>query len=120
MINRADFVSKRTDLARGSAARLAAPRASAASISASDSLAMNFSPARQQYGLVRGDDIDGAAHIVAFHAFGPDQLRSTIRPDQIDLGVAVAEHVNVRRLMVVDENHDSQASFTQDGDHARI
>jgi hypothetical protein len=62
---------------------------------------MNFPPSPQQGSLVRGDKLEGATYIAALHAFRPDQLRSTIWPDQVDLGVAVTEHVNMRRRVVV-------------------
>jgi hypothetical protein len=36
---------------------------------------------------------------------------------QVDLGVAVAEHVHMGGLMVIAEDHDAQPVRPKDGDH---
>src|SRR5262249_43184140 len=104
-----DFASNRTDVARSSEARLAAPFARAASISASDSLSMNLSPALQQRGLVRDYYFQSAPDFVALHAFSPNQGGIAVSSDEVDLGLSVTKDVNMRGLVVIGENDDPQA-----------
>ncbi len=42
---------------------------------------------------------------------------SVTRPEQINLGFSVSEHVHMRRQMVVGVDNDAQAIDPQDGDH---
>ena len=47
------------------------------------------------------------------HPVGPDEIRRSTGPDQVDLGFAVAEDVDVCRLMIVGVDDDAQAIGTQ-------
>ena len=46
---------------------------------------------------------------------GPNQFGTAIRPEQIDLGLAVTEDVHVGWLVVAGENHHPQAMGAQRG-----
>jgi len=68
---------------------------------------MEFSPTSQQQDLLLDDEAYGAAHLAATHGVGPDQLGGTIRPAEVDLRLAITENVDVRRPVVVGEDHDA-------------
>ena len=51
------------------------------------------------------------------HAVGPDQFGRAIGAAKIDLGLSVAEGVNMSRLVIVHENDDPYALGAKDSDH---
>ena len=63
------------------------------------------------------DDPQGAADLAPGHSIGPDQLGHASDAAQADLGLAVAEHVDMSRLVVVGEDDHAQALGAQHGDH---
>jgi hypothetical protein len=62
---------------------------------------MDFLPTSQQEFLVFVRDLHRAAHLATAHAIGPDQVRSAIGAAQIDLGLAIAEDMHMRGLVIV-------------------
>jgi hypothetical protein len=48
---------------------------------------------------------------------GAPRLHPAIGTQQIDLGLTVTENMDVRRLVIVNENDDAQAVGTKHGDH---
>jgi hypothetical protein len=68
---------------------------------------MDIPPSHQKRVLMFGDDFHSATNIASLHVFRPDQRRRAIAPSQIDLGVAVAEYMHVRRLMIVQEDYEA-------------
>jgi hypothetical protein len=79
---------------------------------------MNTLPSGQQQRLVLDYDPHRTADLAAGHAISPDQFGGSVGPEQIDPGVTVTEDVDMRRLVIVDEDDHAQAVGTQDGDHA--
>jgi hypothetical protein len=59
---------------------------------------MHVLPSGQQQGLLLGDDPHGAANLAAAHAIDPDQNGDAVGAEQIDLGLAVTEHMDVGRI----------------------
>ena len=47
----------------------------------------------------------------------PDQLRRAIGGREVDLGLAVTEHMNMGGLVVIEEDNDAQSVNSKDGDH---
>ena len=66
------------------------------------------------------NDLHGVADIAALHAFDGHDLRCAVRPDQVDLRVPVAEHMNVGRCVIIDKDDEAQAMGAIDGDRASI
>jgi len=66
---------------------------------------------------VFGHDLHRASDIAAFHSLGPDQLRRAIGDREVDLGLAVTEHMNMGGLVVIEEDNDAQSVNSKDGDH---
>jgi hypothetical protein len=78
---------------------------------------MDFSPSRQEVFLLFGDEFHCAPYVISLHAFGPYQFRTTIPTDQVDLELAVTKDMDVRRLMTIQKNDDTQAVRAIDRDH---
>ena len=49
-------------------------------------------------------------YVATLHAFDPDQLRMLKSTEQVDLGFAVAKHVHVGGLVVIDVDDDPEAA----------
>lgn len=81
---------------------------------------MDLSPTCEQGFLLFGHDLHGAAHIAALHAFYGHDLWPAVGSQQVDLGVSVAEHVDMGRRMVIDEDDEAQAMRAVDSDHQAI
>jgi hypothetical protein len=79
---------------------------------------MDFLPPPHQKLQLFSHDPHGATNLTARHVVGPDQFWSALRPNQVDFGFSVPEHVNMRRQMVIDVDDDTQAIGTQDDNHA--
>jgi hypothetical protein len=78
---------------------------------------MNALPSDQQHYARFYDHPHGSANLAAGHAVCPNQFWHAVGTGQVDLGLAVTEHVNMGRMVIVNEDHHSQAFGTQDGNH---
>jgi hypothetical protein len=65
---------------------------------------MNVLPLGEQQRLLLDNDPHGATGLAARHAIGPDQIRGAVGAQQIDLGLTVAENVDVHRWVIIHEN----------------
>nr|WP_304275318.1 hypothetical protein [Caulobacter segnis] len=63
------------------------------------------------------DDSDRSPNVGAAETNGPDKLRISLVAEEIDLGFAVPEDMDVGRFMVVGEDHDPQAFHAKNGHH---
>jgi hypothetical protein len=80
---------------------------------------MYLSPSLQEVSLLFLHDLHGPPDIAAGHADSEDQLGLAGGADEIDLGFAITEHVDMRRLVIVDEDDEAQAVSAVHGDHCR-
>jgi hypothetical protein len=78
---------------------------------------MNLAPHRQQRVLLLGDDPHGVANVASLHAIGPDKNGAAVRPDKVDFGMPISKDMNMRRLMIIYEDHDSQTILSVNCDH---
>lgn len=62
-------------------------------------------------------DPHGATDFGTGHAFGPDQFRFAGSTAQIDLGLPIAENMDMRRFVIVDENDDAKSASPKHSDH---
>ncbi len=62
-------------------------------------------------------DRDRTPDVSPRHADGPYQLGIPVRSGEIDLDLAVTEHVNVGGHMVIDEDDDAEPSGTVNNNH---
>jgi hypothetical protein len=69
---------------------------------------MDFPPFGKKLFPLVTDQLHGTAQIVRLHAFGPNKGRKTIRPDEVDLGLSVPEHMHMGWFVVVSEDDDAQ------------
>jgi hypothetical protein len=74
---------------------------------------MDILPALQQESLLPGGNAHRSTNLVGAHRIGPDQGGGTIGTDQVDLGLAIPEAMNVGRQRVVNENHYAQTVDAQ-------
>ena len=81
---------------------------------------MNVLPPSQQQRLLLGNDPQSTADLAAGHAVGPDQFRRATGTEQVDLGLTVAEDMDVSRPMVVDEDDHAQAMSTKHSDNTSV
>ena len=81
---------------------------------------MDFPPSGKKWFLLITDDPHRPAQIVCFHALHPHKRRKTIRPDQVDLGVTVTEHMHMGWFVIVGKDDGAQTLRTKDTDHTRI
>jgi hypothetical protein len=65
---------------------------------------MYLSPASEQKLTLLGDDRHCPPNIAALHLVDPDEFGCPARASEIDLGLSVAENMDVRRLVIVWEN----------------
>ncbi len=61
------------------------------------------------------DHAHGAANLSALHAFGPNQFRRAVPACQVDLGMTVAEYMDMGRFMIVHEDDDAETMLAKDG-----
>jgi len=54
---------------------------------------------------------------LAFMFSCPDKGWRTVRPDQVDLGMTIAEHMHMGGLVIVCENDDAQPMRAVDRNH---
>lgn len=66
------------------------------------------------------NQLQGTAHVIPLQAFGPDEHRTAIRADQVDLGLPVTKHMHMGRLVIVREDDDAQTMRPMDRDHGSI
>jgi hypothetical protein len=69
---------------------------------------MNSAPSFQQVILLLLYNSHGAPKIGAGEANRREQFRDASAGKKIDLGFSITKHMNMGRLVVVDENHKSQ------------
>jgi len=50
-------------------------------------------------------------------AFSPDKGWRTVRPDQVDLGMTIAEHMHMGGFVIVCEDDDAQPMRPMDRNH---
>ncbi len=67
--------------------------------------------------MVIGHDFHDAPQLSTRHAVGPDQFRGAAGAAQIDLGLSIAEGVNVGRLVIVHEDDDPYALGAENSNH---
>jgi len=67
-----------------------------------------------------GDDFHGATNIAPLHVFRPNQRRPAVGSGQIDLSVAIAEHMHMSWLMIVHKDDEAQAVRTMNRDHQAL
>jgi hypothetical protein len=78
---------------------------------------MDMSPLRLQEILLAVDDAHRKPNFAVFHTHCPNELRLAIIAQKIDLRVPIAEHVDMRGLMVIDKDHNAQPMLAKNGDH---
>lgn len=61
-----------------------------------------------------GHHLHCASDIAAFHSVDPDQLGHAIGGREIDLGLAVAEDMDMGGFVVIDEDDDAQSMGSVD------
>jgi hypothetical protein len=79
---------------------------------------MEFPPLGKKLVLLVADQLHGAPQIVGLHIFSPNKSWRTVRPDQVDLGMTIPEHMHMGWFMVVCEDDDAQPMRSIDRDHA--
>jgi hypothetical protein len=77
---------------------------------------MDFFPPHQELPLPILDEMHGVPRIAPLHAVCPDQFRFAVGSDEIDLCFSIAKDMNMRRLVIIGENHDREAKPTVDRD----
>lgn len=65
------------------------------------------------------DGINRLAQIAKFHTAHVDHFRRSVINEQ-ELGFPIAYHVNMRRVVIVLEDHDPQTRSAQHRDHRMI
>jgi hypothetical protein len=80
---------------------------------------MNVPPACQQVVKLLDDNPHCAANVAALHAFNGHNLKHAINAKQVYLGVTIAEHMDMRRLVIINENNDVETICSMDRDHGR-
>jgi hypothetical protein len=80
---------------------------------------MDFPPSREQHRAVLQDKGHRAPNLAAFHTNRPDQFGRAIGAGKIDLCLTVALDMDMRRLVVVGENHDLQPRCAKDRYHCK-
>ena len=78
---------------------------------------MDIPPTSRRKRLLLGNDAERTTGLAATNGVGPDQFRLAVGPEQIDLGLAVTEYVDVGRPVIVAEDDHAEALGTQHGDH---
>jgi hypothetical protein len=75
---------------------------------------MNVLPASQQHRLLLSHDPHRLPNFGP-RLFGPDQFGGIAGTNQIDLGVAIAKHMDMSRHMIVHKNDHTQAVGSEYG-----
>jgi hypothetical protein len=70
---------------------------------------MDLLPAVQEQVLMVFDDRQRPAEVVAFEAHGRDELYTPVAVGEVDLCMSVSEHMDMSGLMIVENDHESQA-----------
>ena len=78
---------------------------------------MNLPPPFQQFDLRCGHDVHRPANVRFAHSVSPHETRRLANRHEIDLRLARAEYVNMRGLMIVDENDDPETALPENRDH---
>ncbi len=66
-----------------------------------------------------GDQAQGATHLGPVGPVGPDQFRRSAATDEIDLHLAIPEHMHMRRQVIVEIDDDAQSVGAEHGDNGR-
>jgi len=70
---------------------------------------MDALPPGQQHCLRLGNNPHGASNFTSGHAISPYQFWQSSWARQVDLGLTVSVYVDVRRLVIVNEDDHTQA-----------
>jgi len=81
---------------------------------------MNFVPSRKHLGFVFGHDQKCLSNFCAAHPNSPYKFGSAIGTLQIDLRLAVPEHMNMCWNMIVEEDDHTHPELAMDSDHLAI
>jgi hypothetical protein len=76
---------------------------------------MNLVPFRLHRCLLLRHDAKRLPQIACLEAVVPDQFRLAVRPRQVDLRMAVADRMDMGRLMVIDEDDEAQSGLAMNG-----
>jgi hypothetical protein len=74
---------------------------------------MDVPPALEKLEPVIVDELKGSPNFAARHVICPNHSGSAISTQQVDLRFAISKHVNMRRRMVVAENHGAEPVAAQ-------
>jgi hypothetical protein len=78
---------------------------------------MELPPSCEKLFLLVANHLHGAAQIIRLHILSPDKGWGAVRPDQVYLGMAIAEHMHMGRFVIVCEDDDAQPTRPVDRDH---
>lgn len=67
---------------------------------------MYFSPSGHECLLMVLHDLHRAPDVAALKPVCGDQFRYAVRSDQIDLDLSIAKDTDMRRLVIIDKDHD--------------
>jgi hypothetical protein len=79
---------------------------------------MDVLPSLQQKTLMLDHDPHCASYFAAGHSVGPKQIGRILCPEQVDLGLAIPEDMDMRRLVIIDVDDHAQTVGTQHSDHS--
>jgi hypothetical protein len=68
---------------------------------------MELPPLGNKRFLLVADQLHGATQITGLHIFSLDKGWRTVRPDQVYLGMTIAEHMHMGRFVIVSEDDDA-------------
>jgi len=80
---------------------------------------MELPPLGKKRFLLVADQLHGATQITGLHVFSPDKGWRTVRSDQVNLGMTIAEHMHMGGFVIVCEDDDAQPMRPMDRDHER-
>jgi len=78
---------------------------------------MELPPLGKKLFLLVADQLHGATQITGLHVFSADKGWRTVRPDQVYLGMTIAEHMHMGGIVIVCEDDDAQPMRPVDRDH---
>jgi len=81
---------------------------------------MNLLPSSQQRALLVGHKLHRSLQLAATHSYRPNQHRFAVSAAEIDLRLAVTEHMHMRWPMIIKVNGDPKAACAKHGYHRRV
>src|ERR1700741_1271734 len=94
------------------------PRAFALLIRSLVSSPMNFIPLRLHRCLLLRHDAKRFPEVARLETIVRDEFRPAVRARQVDLRMAVANHMDMRGLMIIDEYDEAESRLAMNGRHA--